>query len=182
MPSKMDKSPSATNGLIYIGIDPGLSITGYGVLEYVNRQVKIREAGCVRTKRSLPMEERLAEIYVGLNEVIEEFKPTSIIIEDLYSHYRHPKTAIIMGHARGAVYLSAAHTKIPVVSYGATMVKKSLTGNGRASKLQVQHMIKNNLGLDNIPEPPDVADALAVALCHINHLNNNAHDSKGKRR
>jgi crossover junction endodeoxyribonuclease RuvC len=157
---------------VYVGVDPGLGVTGYGVLECSGDNIKIKEAGVIRTRRKLPMEERLAEIFSRLNDVFEEHKPESAIVEDLYSHYRHPKTAIIMGHARGAVYLSAAYSKVPVKSYGATMVKKSLTGNGRASKHQIQHMVKNKLGLRDIPEPSDVADALAVALCHINHLGN----------
>ena len=167
MPSDGNEKPR-----VFVGIDPGLGITGYGVLEYDGGKIALREAGCIRTKRTNPMEERLSEIFTGLNEVIEEFSPEEVIIEDLYSHYRHPKTAIIMGHARGAVFLSAANSRVPVKSYGATMIKKSLTGNGRASKIQVQQMIKNKLGLKEIPEPPDVADALAAALCHISHLNN----------
>jgi len=157
---------------VYIGIDPGLGITGYGILEKAGKEIIIREAGFIRTDRKASMESRIAEIYHGINEVITEFKPELVIIEDLYSHYRHPKTAIIMGHARGAVYLSAATAGLNVKSYGATMIKKSLTGNGRASKLQVQTMIKSKLGLKTLPEPPDVADALAVALCHISHLEN----------
>lgn len=159
-------------GSVYVGIDPGLGVTGYGVLECWKDHIELKEAGVIRTRKKLPMEERLAEIFSRLNEVFDEYKPDSIVIEDLYSHYRHPKTAIIMGHARGAVYLSAAHLKIPVKSYGATMVKKSLTGNGRASKHQVQYMVRDKLGLNDIPEPSDVADALAVALCHINRLGN----------
>ncbi len=168
--SNTEKISSANSNPVFIGIDPGLGITGYGVLELVNGTVKVKEAGCIRTKQKLPLEKRLEEIYSGLNEVFKEFKPETVVIEDLYSHYRHPKTAIIMGHARGAIFLSAASSKIPVVSYGATMIKKSLTGNGRASKSQMQQMIKSRLGLKKLPEPPDVADALAAALCHINHI------------
>lgn len=159
-------------GSVYIGIDPGLGVTGYGVLECLGDHIELKEAGVIKTRRRLPMEERLAEIYSRLKEVFDEYKPELVVIEDLYSHYRHPKTAIIMGHARGAVFLSAAYSKIPVKSYGATMVKKSLTGNGRASKRQVQYMVRDRLGLNEIPASSDVADALAVALCHINHLNN----------
>ena len=173
MPRRGRKIESARKP-VYIGVDPGLGITGYGVLEYCAGKINVLEAGCIRTNRKAAMAERIAEIYSGLNEIIEEFKPQTVIIEDLYSHYRHPKTAIIMGHARGAVYLSAANAKVPVISYGATMIKKSLTGNGRASKLQVQRMITSKLKLDAMPEPPDVADALAVAMCHIGHLENGA--------
>ena len=177
----MSLSKKKSNGKTYqgilLGVDPGLTITGYGVLEYAGEDIRVKEAGCIRTGIKHSMTNRLAEIYDGLNEVIHEFCPDFMVIEDLYSHYRHPKTAIIMGHARGAVFLSAAAAGIPVKSYGATMVKKALTGNGRASKIQVQRMIKNRLGLAKIPEPPDVADALAVALCHISHEN---HWSAGK--
>jgi crossover junction endodeoxyribonuclease RuvC len=166
-------SVSVNGSAVFVGVDPGLGITGYGVLELVGDRINVIEAGTIKTKRRLPMEKRLAEIYEGLCEVLKEFKPESVVIEDLYSHYKHPKTAIIMGHARGAVFLSAANLKIPVKSYGATRVKKSLTGNGRASKIQMQKMVKIKLGLCKLPEPPDVADALAVALCHINQLNRN---------
>jgi len=158
-------------GSVVIGIDPGLGITGYGVLQTSNGKISVREAGVIRTKRNQPMENRLAEIFEGLKEVFREYKPESVAIEDLYSHYRHPKTAIIMGHARGAVFLSAASLEIPVKNYGATRIKKSLTGNGRASKIQVQKMVKVKLGLKILPEPADVADALAVALCHISQVN-----------
>jgi crossover junction endodeoxyribonuclease RuvC len=161
---------SNRGGAVFVGVDPGLGITGYGVIEVKRGATRVIEAGTITSKRSLPMEKRLAEIYAGLTEVFKEFAPRSVIIEDLYSHYKHPKTAIIMGHARGAVFLGAANLGIPVQSYGATRIKKSLTGNGRASKIQMQKMIKIKLGLPGIPEPPDVADALAVALCHINQL------------
>ncbi len=155
---------------LIIGIDPGLGTTGYGVLEVKNNSAIVREAGVIRSHRNNPLEARLAEIYDGLREVFREYKPAVVVIEDLYSHYRHPRTAIIMGHARGAVLLCAASLNIPVKSYGATQVKKALTGNGRASKIQMQKMTRIRLDLEKTPEPPDVADALAVALCHFNHL------------
>jgi crossover junction endodeoxyribonuclease RuvC len=168
------RKAAVSRGPIYIGVDPGLGITGYGILECFDGKTVLKEAGYIKTNRKAPMENRIAEIFEGLNEIIAEFKPEIVIIEDLYSHYRHPRTAIIMGHARGAVYLSAAASGLAVKSYGATMIKKSLTGNGRASKMQMQRMVKSKLGLKTIPEPPDVADALAVALCHISHLENGA--------
>jgi len=84
----------------------------------------------------------------------------------LYSHYAHPRTSILMGHARGVICLAAAEAGIPVISYSATQIKRILTGNGRAPKIQVQQAIQRELRLANLPEPPDVADALAVALCH----------------
>src|SRR5207249_12032118 len=102
----------------------------------------------------------------GLVEVIEQFRPEAVAVEQLYAHYNHPRTAILMGHARGVVFLAAAQRGLPVASYNATRIKKTITGSGRASKDQVQRTIQRELGLAKVPEPPDVADALAVALCH----------------
>jgi crossover junction endodeoxyribonuclease RuvC len=101
---------------------------------------------------------------------METIKPGVVVVESLYSHYKHPRTAILMGHARGVVLLCASSLGIPVIAYPATRIKKALTGNGRASKLQMQRTILNTLKLAAMPEPPDVADALAVALCHANVL------------
>jgi len=109
---------------------------------------------------------RLKNLYDGIVEVIEQFHPGVMVVEQLYAHYDHPRTAILMGHARGVIFLAAAQRNLPVDSYNATRIKKSITGNGRASKDQVQRTIQRELGLLQLPEPPDVADALAVALCH----------------
>jgi crossover junction endodeoxyribonuclease RuvC len=93
-------------------------------------------------------------------------KPEVLAIEELYSHYERPTTAILMGHARGVIVLAAAEAGIPVVNYRATQIKKTITGNGHAAKWQMQEAIKRELNLPSLPEPPDVADALAIALCH----------------
>jgi crossover junction endodeoxyribonuclease RuvC len=150
-----------------LGIDPGLNITGYGLLEANMPRPIVREAGVIRPGRGTTLAERLREIYDGLAEVIEQYTPSVMVVEQLYAHYKHPRTAILMGHARGAVLLAAANKDIPVVSYSATNIKKTITGHGRAGKDQVQRTIQGELGLRTIPEPPDVADALAVALCHF---------------
>jgi crossover junction endodeoxyribonuclease RuvC len=89
-----------------------------------------------------------------------------MVVEQLYAHYQHPRTAILMAHARGVVLLAAGQTGLPVISYNATRIKKTVTGSGRAGKDQVQRTIQRELGLGALPEPPDVADALAAALCH----------------
>jgi crossover junction endodeoxyribonuclease RuvC len=149
-----------------LGIDPGLNITGYGILEGQSEQVKVVEAGVVRTNGCGAMEDKLYQIAKEIDGIISQFQPDAIAVEELYSHYGHPRTAIIMGHARGVVFLKAAEAGIAVFPYASTRIKKSLTGNGRASKQQVQLMIMSTLGLAKIPEPPDAADALAVALCH----------------
>ena len=153
-----------------LGIDPGLNITGYGVLDTDESGITIVEAGVVRTKAKESMENRLLDIGREMEGIIAQHRPDAIAIEELYSHYGHPKTAIIMGHARGIVFLKAAEAKIKVFPYSSTRVKNSLTGNGRASKKQMQLMVCSTLGMPSIPDPPDVADALAVALCHITML------------
>jgi len=148
-----------------LGIDPGLNITGYGVLQNSVQGLHIVEAGVVRTKRT-DLPQRINTIYDGIRDVIESFQPGCVAIEELYSHYAHPKTAILMGHARGAICLAAAQAEIPVYHYAATQIKKILTGNGHASKAQMQMAICHEFKLPEPPSPPDVADALAIALCH----------------
>ncbi|MGY8768483.1 MAG: crossover junction endodeoxyribonuclease RuvC [Pirellulales bacterium] len=156
----------AENVTRILGIDPGLNITGYGVIEINSGQVTVLEAGVVRGKSRGSITKRVKEIYDGVTEVIESLKPTVMAMEELYSHYDRPKTAIIMGHARGVLCLTAAQADLELNHYAATQIKKILTGNGRASKQQMQLSIQRELGLPEIPEPADVADALAVAICH----------------
>ena len=152
-----------------LGIDPGLNTTGYGVIDVSSGKVRLLEAGVVRSRPKAPLEEKVKEIHDGICEVIEEHRPNVMVMEELYSHYDHPMAAIQMGHARGCICLAAAQAGIAVTSYAATKVKKSLTGNGHASKQQIQRAIQLLLGLEKLPEPPDVADALAVALSHVEH-------------
>jgi len=149
-----------------LGIDPGLNITGYGVLEADGGRLQLCEAGVVRGKSRGSLTKRLLEIHVGLAEVIAGLKPDVMALEELYSHYARPRTAILMGHARGVICLAAAQAGIPVKHYSATQIKRILTGSGRASKSQVQRAIQRELALSAVPDPPDVADALAIALCH----------------
>ncbi len=149
-----------------LGIDPGLNITGYGIIEIGDGEPKIIEAGVIRNNQKDSMRDRLHEISRELEDIIRQFEPDAVAVEELYSHYDHPKTAIIMGHARGVVFLKAAEAKIPIFPYASTRIKKSLTGNGRASKRQMQMMICSTFDLAAVPEPPDAADALAIALCH----------------
>lgn len=150
-----------------LGVDPGLIATGYSVLETNGDSVTVIEAGVVRTDSSQPLEQRLCELGNELEAILKQFEPDGVAVEELYSHYGHPRTAIIMGHARGVVFLKAAEAGKPVYPYAATRIKKSLTGNGRASKRQVQLMVQSTLRLATVPEPPDTADAIAAALCHM---------------
>ena len=149
-----------------LGIDPGLNITGYGVLEVTRSSVKLCEAGVVRGRSPRSLTARLHEIHAGVADVIASLAPTAMAVEQLYAHYKHPRTAILMGHARGVICLAAAQAGIGVMHYSATQIKKVLTGNGRAPKSQIQQAIRQELQLAQVPDPPDVADALAIALCH----------------
>jgi crossover junction endodeoxyribonuclease RuvC len=168
-PKSKTLNPMSSSARRILGVDPGLNITGYGVLERDPKQPKsprVLEAGVVRGTKQQPLVERLVEIHRGVAEVIAAFKPDVMAIEQLYSHVAHPRTSILMGHARGVICLAAAQAGIPVVHYPATQIKRILTGAGRASKEQMQSAITRELRLPQVPEPPDVADALAVAICH----------------
>ena len=149
-----------------LGIDPGLNTTGYGVIDIMSGAVKLVEAGVVRGGAGKSLEERIGEIHAGVAEVIAALSPNCLAIEELYSHYERPKTAILMGHARGVIVLAATQAGMPVSSYAATQIKKILTGAGRAPKAQMQDAIARELGLPAPPEPADVADALAIAITH----------------
>ena len=154
------------SALRILGIDPGLNVTGYGVLEVSGGRITLCEAGVVRGGNKGSLALRLAEIHAGVVDVIASLAPATMAIEQLYSHYNHPRTAILMGHARGVICLAATQAGIGVEHFSATQIKKVLTGNGRAPKSQIQLAIRRELQLAQVPEPPDVADALAVALCH----------------
>ena len=146
-----------------LGIDPGLQVTGYAVLEAgpAHRRGRHHPERRARTWR------RAFNRYIrASSRSSSNFSPTVVAVEQLYAHYEHPRTAILMGHARGVILLAAAQHNLAVVSYNATRIKKTITGSGRAGKEQVQRTIQRELGLATLPEPPDVADALAAALCH----------------
>ncbi|GBD35682.1 Crossover junction endodeoxyribonuclease RuvC [bacterium HR36] len=148
-----------------LGIDPGLHITGYGVVASLMGKWRLVEAGVLRT-HGADTASRLQSLWMSMEELLHETKPSVLAVEELYSHYAHPRTAVLMAHARGVILACAAIAGIPIVSYAATRIKKIITGSGRASKDQVQRVIRAELGLAMLPQPPDVADALACALCH----------------
>ena len=157
--------PVQPNRYRVLGIDPGLHVTGYGAVDFGGREPAIAEAGTLRTVPRADMPARLLQIHADLAEILAELRPDLVAIEQLYAHYKHPRTAILMGHARGIVLLACRQAGIAVRNLAATHVKKSLTGNGHASKLQVQRAIQAAFRLKDLPQPPDVADALAIALC-----------------
>ena len=152
-----------------LGIDPGLNTTGYGLLEALPGKVRLVEGGVIRSgpaKSAADLAERLKNLFDGLGEILDEYKPAAMAVEQLYAHYAHPRTAIIMGHARGVLLLAAGQRGVPVFHYSATQVKKTISGAGHASKVQMQMVVTRELGLAKPPEPVDVTDALAIALCH----------------
>jgi crossover junction endodeoxyribonuclease RuvC len=152
-----------------LGVDPGLNTTGYAVIEVRAEGPKLVEAGMIRTadRRAAPdMAQRLKTLYDGVLEVIDQFRPTALAVEQLYAHYDHPRTAILMAHARGTILLAAGQRGLSVTSYAATRIKKAVTGSGRAGKEQIQIAMLREFRLAEMPEPHDVADALAIALCH----------------
>lgn len=156
-----------------LGIDPGLQLCGYAVINSNGSGEKLVEAGVCRTDPKAPIEQRLVQIAQDISSLLEKFRPDCVAVEDLYSHYAHPRTAILMAHARGVILAAACQSGTDVKSFAATRIKKSLTGNGRASKQQVQRSIKSLLGLVKLPEPADVADAIAAALCCANSVTKN---------
>ncbi|MDX2035443.1 MAG: crossover junction endodeoxyribonuclease RuvC [Isosphaeraceae bacterium] len=151
-----------------LGIDPGLGVTGYAVVGGSLRGPVVIEAGVLRPERSEddPMASRLRSLHVGVLELIDTFRPASLALEQVHSHVRHPRTSILMAHARGVIVLAAALRDVPVFGYAAARIKKSLTGSGKAPKDQMQRAVQIELRLAELPEPHDVADACAVALCH----------------
>ena len=153
-----------------LGIDPGLQVCGYACLEAERGAEKLIEAGVIRTEGDDVLEQRLNRIAQDTESLLRDFGPEVVAIEELYSHYAHPKTAILMGHARGVILQKCAEAGVEVRSFSATRIKKSITGNGRASKEQVQKTIQTILCLTELPEPNDVADAIAAALCCANSL------------
>jgi crossover junction endodeoxyribonuclease RuvC len=151
--------------MFVLGVDPGLSTTGYGLVEGTSPP-RAHLAGVIRTDPSDSTPHRLAELHLGLKQVIEGFPPDAMALETVFTN-RNLQTAISVGRASGVALLTAAEYGVPVFEYVPTVVKSAVTGDGSANKVQVQTMVARLLGLTSPPEPPDAADALALALCHL---------------
>lgn len=147
-----------------LGIDPGLTNTGYGVIDVVDRELKAVEGGVVRTKSGEPMEQRLFRIYSAIRDVIREFKPEVVAIEDL--HARFAKTALLLGHARGVVVMAAGEADLPVFNYQPTRAKNLVTGSGRADKEQMKQAVAAHLKNPDAAKNEHVADAFSIAIAH----------------
>jgi crossover junction endodeoxyribonuclease RuvC len=166
-----------------LGIDPGLSLTGYGCVDLSTSSDPARrnggepalvEAGVLRLKAKAAMAYRLGQLHNDLLQLLDELKPDRMVVEKLFSHYRHVRTGILMGHARGVVLLAGQLRSVALDELAVTEIKRAVTGNGHATKQQVQRAVMAQCGLTAPPSPPDVADAIAIALCAARRLANGA--------
>lgn len=149
-----------------IGIDPGTAITGWGVVEGADDNLQMVAAGVITTAAATPLPARLQIIYRELTGIVAEWQPDSAAIEELFFS-KNAKTALAVGHGRGAAMLALANANLTITEYKPLEVKQAITGYGGADKRQMQQMVKLLLSLDDIPRPDDAADALAVAICHL---------------
>lgn len=152
-----------------LGIDPGIAIVGFGIIEYDGVNFKVVDYGAVTSPAHTPLPVRLKMVYDDMCYIIDKFKPDQVAIEELFFN-NNAKTAIAVGQARGVLILAAQNNNIPVYEYTPLQVKQGVVGYGRAQKNQVQQMVKSILKLNEVPKPDDTADALAIAVCHA-HTN-----------
>ncbi|MDR3259042.1 MAG: crossover junction endodeoxyribonuclease RuvC [Fusobacteriaceae bacterium] len=152
-----------------IGIDPGTAIVGYGIVDYEKTKFNLVEYGCIYTDKNIPMDERLCEIYAQLSTLLDKHMPTHMAIEELF-YFRNSTTVISVGQARGVLLLAAKQKGLEIKGYTPLQVKMGITGYGKADKLQVQQMVQRFLNLKEIPKPDDAADAIAIAITHINAM------------
>ena len=152
--------------MLVLGIDPGTAITGYGLVKGEGDDLTLVAYGAITTSSDWPLPERLQRIYRELTAVIEDQQPTAVAVEELFFS-KNVRTALSVGQARGVALLAAANAGLPIHEYTPLQVKQAIAGYGRATKDQVQRMVKMLLALDCVPQPDDAADAIAVAICHI---------------
>lgn len=148
-----------------IGIDPGTGILGFGVIDVMGGRSKLVTAGVIKTPAHTPLDQRLEEIFHGLNQIITETQPNVMSIEKLF-FAQNITTAISVSHARGVAMLCGRLAHLPIAEYTPLQIKQTLTGYGRAEKKQIQEMVRLHLNLQTIPKPDDAADALAAAITH----------------
>ncbi|MGL4307931.1 MAG: crossover junction endodeoxyribonuclease RuvC [Cetobacterium sp.] len=154
-----------------LGIDPGTAIVGYSILDYKENKMKLIDYGCIYTDKNLLMEDRLCEIFQQLEDIILKYSPEYMAVEELF-FFKNNKTVISVGQARGVILLAGKRNKLKIESYTPLQIKMGITGYGKAEKKQIQLMVKKILNMKEIPKPDDAADAIAVAITHINSLTN----------
>lgn len=151
--------------MIILGIDPGLAITGFGLIKYEQNNFKVIQYGVIRTPSKTPLPDRLVKIREGIETLVQQYKPDCAAIEELFFN-TNAKSAFLVGQARGVAVVTVASAGLPVYEYTPLQVKQGVAGYGRADKNQIQQMVKTLLNLKEIPKPDDAADALAIAMCH----------------
>lgn len=159
--------------MVILGIDPGIAIVGVGVVKYEGNKFSVLDYNAITTKAHTPLTDRLRRIYSEMQSYLIKYNPDVMAVEELFFN-NNEKTAFAVGQARGVIILTAANENIPVFSYTPLQVKQAVTGYGRADKNQVQQMTKAILNLPAIPKPDDVADALAISICHAHSYNYNS--------
>lgn len=160
--------------MIIIGIDPGTQITGYGIIEVTDSTCRAIDYGCIRPPSKLKITDRYLLIFNSVEELLEKYRPHALSIETQFVH-KNVQSAIKLGMARGIIIIAAKKRGLPIFEYAPTKAKNAVVGNGRASKQQVQGMVKLLLNLKELPQPEDAADALSLAICHANSARLNAY-------
>ena len=150
-----------------LGIDPGFKATGYGCIEANNRSVTLLETGTIEPKEKDLIQNRIQKVYKILGGLMEEHKPQILVLEKLYAHHKHPVTASKLGHVRGVICLLCAQKNVELVEYSVKRIRKSLTGNGSATKIQTKEVVADMLRIDGAKLPLDASDALALALGYV---------------
>lgn len=151
--------------MIVLGIDPGTAITGYGLIKDLGSKIEVINYSCIKTSPRISLASRLCKINEELERLINDYQPEVVAVEELFFN-KNVRTALAVGQARGVVLLTAAKAGLEIKEYTPLQVKQALVGYGRAEKHQIQYMVKMLLNLEQVPEPDDVADALAIAICH----------------
>ncbi|MEN6325678.1 MAG: crossover junction endodeoxyribonuclease RuvC [Syntrophomonas sp.] len=159
--------------MLVLGIDPGTATTGYGLVEFRGGREILVDYGTIRTPSTMEMALRLCAINKGMNQLLQEFSPDVVVIEQLFFQ-KNTKTAITVAQSRGVILMTAAAAGYPVAEYTPLQVKQAVVGYGKAEKKQVQLMVQQLLAMKNLPKPDDAADALAIAICHIHSHKINA--------
>ena len=169
--SALDTPPSTPQPLLVLGVDPGLRVTGWGIVGAAGEELRALASGAIAPPTDRPREERLHQIYRELCAVIERWRPAEVAVEDTFVA-QNARSALAIGEARAVALLAAAQAGLAVGAYAPAAVKLTVAGHGRSDKMQIQEMVRLQLGLATVPEPVDASDALAVALCH--HLRRRA--------
>lgn len=153
--------------MVIIGIDPGLKATGYGIIDCQRNRLKLLETGTIEPKQKETLQNRIHKIYAIVEELVSQYRPEVLVLEKLYAHYKHPVTATIMGHARGAICLLCAQKNLTLEEFSVKRIRKAITGNGNVTKKQTQRVVAKELNIDANKLTLDASDALALALGYI---------------